>query len=155
MPLLRLECLRVKIEMIKQPGGILSPASDFELEKLNKFKTGGQYQVEIKLTRNPLFHRKVFAFFQFCFEHWRSDREFLSESKQFDIFRQHLTCLAGFYDSLIGINGEVRIEAKSLSFSSMSELEFQECYTALIGAAMKHLFSSDDDESFNKLMSFF
>lgn len=145
----------MKIYMIKEPGGKFIPAGDIEYEKTTRFKTGEMYPIEIKLSRNYKFHKKTFKFFQFCFEHWSSDREFLSESKQFDIFRQHLTCLAGFYESFIGINGEVRIEAKSLSFSSMSELEFQEVYTALIGAAMKHLFSTDDDEAFNRLMSFF
>ena len=36
------------LEMIKRPGGILCPASDMELEKLDKFLSGGQYSVEIK-----------------------------------------------------------------------------------------------------------
>jgi hypothetical protein len=145
----------MKIEMIKQPGGLLVPASDMELEKLNKFKTGGQYSVEIKLARNPAFHRKVFAFFNFCFEYWKGDNEFQSESKQFDIFRQHLTCLAGFYDQFANIHGEVRIEAKSLAFSSMSQEEFEECYNALIRAALKHVFPGADVGIENQLMNFF
>jgi len=143
------------IEMIKHPAGLLSPASDFEVEKLNKFKTGGQYSVEIKLSRNPAFHRKVFAFFNFCFEYWKGDNQFQSESKQFDVFRKHLTCLAGFYDQYSNIDGEARIEAKSLAFSSMNQQEFEECYNALIGAALKHVFPGSGAGIENKLMNFF
>jgi hypothetical protein len=145
----------VKIDFIKQPGGTLTPASDMELEKMGRFKTGGQYEVEIKMVRNPLFHRKVFAFFQFCFHHWKCDREFLSETKQFDVFRSHLTVLAGYYDEFYGIKGDVRIEAKSLSFSSMSQEDFEECYNALIQAAMKHIFIESDENTYNQLLSFF
>ena len=141
--------------MIKRPGGLLVPASDMELEKLNKFKTDGQYSVEIKLARNPKFHRKVFSFFNFCFEYWKGDNEFQSESKQFDIFRQHLTCLAGFYDQFSNIHGEVRVEAKSLSFSSMKQEEFEECYLALIRAALKHVFQGAGVNIENQLMEFF
>lgn len=141
--------------MIKQPGGLLVPASDMELEKLNKFKTNGQYSVEIKLSRNPDFHRKVFAFFNFCFEFWKGDNEFQSETKQFDIFRKHLTCLAGFYEQYSNIHGEIRVEAKSLSFSSMKQEEFEECYLALIRAALKHIFVGANVNIENQLMDFF
>ena len=145
----------MQINIIKQPGGMLIPASDFDAQKLTKFRTGEQYVVDIKLTRNPGFHRKVFAFFNFCFAHWSSDREFLSESKQFDVFRAHLTVLAGFYESHYNINGDVRIEAKSLSYSSMTQEEFEECYNALINAAIKHIFKTSDDNTLEQLRSFF
>ena len=145
----------MKIECIKLAGGILSPACDMELEKLNKFKSGCQYTVEIKNTRNPLFHKKVFSFLHHCFEYWSSDREFLSESRQFDVFRSHLTVLAGFYDEYVSIHGEVRIEAKSLSYASMNQAEFEELYNALIQAAMRNIFHTADEETYNRLHSFF
>lgn len=145
----------MKIEVFKMAGGVFVPVDDVETEKVTRFKTGEQYQVEIKQTRNPSFHRKVFSFFKFCFDHWSSDKEFLSESKQFDVFRNHLTVLAGFYDEFYGIDGRVRIEAKSLSYGAMSQAEFEECYKALIGAAMKHVFNGSDQEIYDKLHRFF
>ncbi len=141
--------------MTKQPGSILCPASDMELEKLHKFKTGEQYTIEIQLTRNPQFHRKVFGFFNFCYSFWKGDNEFQSETKQFDVFRKHLTVLAGFYDQFVNIHGDVRVEAKSLAFSSMNQEEFEECYNALIRAALKHIFKNADDNTYNQLISFF
>lgn len=143
------------IEVVKEAGGIFRPVNDAEYEKTAKFKTGEQYQVQIKLTRNPAFHRKVFAFFNFCFEHWAGGNEFQSHEKQFNVFRQNLTVLAGFKEQYWTISGKVRIEAKSLSFSSMSQEEFEECYHALINAAMKYIFKGGDDDTYNKLVRFF
>ena len=145
----------MKINMLKQRGGLFIPASDIEEEKLTKFKSGEVYEIELKGSRNPAFHSKMFAFFNFCFQYWQGDKEFLSESKQFDVFRKNLTVLAGFYDEFWTIKGTVRIEAKSLAYSKMEPEEFEECYTALINAAIKHIFGDADYEIQNRLMSFF
>jgi len=115
----------VKISVIKQPGGNFSPASDLEYEKTTKFKSGELYEVEIKLHRNPGHHRKMFSFFNFCFNHWGRDNEYQDESAQFDTFRKHLTVLAGYHIHTFDIKGKMRVEAKSLSFSSMGQEEFQ------------------------------
>lgn len=145
----------MKITCIKEAGGIFRPASDMEYEKTTKFKTNNMYDVEVKLPRNSQFHGKAFAFFNFCFEHWRCDREFLDESGQFDVFRKNLTCLAGFYAEYYNMKGEVRIEAKSLSFGSMTQEEFEKCYLALTNAAIEHIFKGCDENTYNQLVSFF
>lgn len=145
----------MKILVLKKPGAVLVAASDLETEKLNKFKTEGLYEIEIKRSRNPKFHRKVFAFFNFCFEHWRGSREFLSQTEQFDVFRKNLTVTAGFYNEFFLINGNMIIEPMSLSYSNMSQEKFEECYSALINAAMKHVFHTTDENTYNRLLGFF
>ena len=98
----------------------------------------------------------MFVFFKFCFEHWRGDREFFSEKKQFDFFRKRMTVAAGYYDEYYDINGSARVEAKSLSYGSMDQDEFEECYNAQINAALKHLFKkTDGEEVYQRLISFF
>lgn len=109
----------------------------------------------LKSARNPSFHNKVFKFLRFCFEHWSSDKEFMNEQGQFDVFRKHLTVLAGYYDSFYSIKGDVRIEAKSLAYHNMNEEEFKQCYTALINAAVRNIFVNCDENIEEKLMSFF
>ena len=142
--------------MEKRQGAMLSAWDDFAIESLNGFKTGEVYEIEIKKPRNPAHHRKVFAFLQFCFHHWKGDNEFQNESKQFDVFRNHLTVLAGFYDSFYNIKGEVRVEAKSLSYGSMSQSEFEVFYHAIINTALKHVFAGSTDENlYNQLIGFF
>jgi hypothetical protein len=145
----------MKLSFIKQPGGILHPASDIEAEKLTKFKTGAMYEVEIKNSRNAAFHQKMFVFLNFCFEHWRGGNEYQDEAAQFDVFRKHMTVLAGYYDSLVNLDGEVRIEAKSLSYASMTQEEFEQLYSALINVALKKIFVDADQATEDKLFSFF
>ncbi len=145
----------MKINFIKQPGGTLTPANDMESDKLIKFKTGQMYEVDMKLTRNPKFHGKVFAFFNFCFAHWKSDKEFIDESGQFDNFRKDLTIMAGYYDEYYNIHGDVRVEAKSLSYASMKPEVFEQCYKALITAAMMNIFKGADDRIYDQLVGFF
>ena len=145
----------MKFEMLKMPGGLFAPVSDTDAESLERFKTGEQYQIEIKLTRHPEFHRKTFAFFNFCFAHWKSDREFLDERGQFEIFRKDLTVRAGFYKDFYNLKGEIRIEADSLSYASMKPDVFEQHYNALINAALKHIFIDADQNTEAQLMSFF
>lgn len=145
----------MKLEFIKQAGGMLMPADDYTADKLTKFKTGGQYAVDIKRTRNPHFHAKMFALFNFCFQYWAGGHEFQDESLQFDEFRKELTKTAGFYDQVFDLQGKFTIVAKSLSFGSMDQEEFEQCYSAIIQAAMTNIFRTADEQQLNKLMSFF
>ncbi len=145
----------MKITMLKFHGGQLSPANEMAAEALEKFRNGEQYQVEIKLTRNPQFHAKVFAFFNFCFEHWVSDKQFMSDSDQRDCFRKNLTVIAGFYDTYHTIAGDTRIEAKSLAYASMTPEDFEACYKALIAAAIRTIFKDCGPEVEQRLIGFF
>lgn len=149
----------MKIEFIKQPGGALTPASEIEAERMRRFANGGQYAVEIKTTRNPGFHRKMFAFLNFCFEHWSAENaglKFADEATQFDTFRRHLTVLAGFREVSYTIDGRARVEAKSLAYANMDDEEFSRCYHAMVNAALKHVFAGCESEATAaSLMSFF
>ncbi|MEQ2017034.1 DUF1367 family protein [Photorhabdus bodei] len=148
----------MQIEMIKNAGGVFVPVFEHDLPRLTKFKNGEQYTAELKLTRNPAFHRKMFAFFKFCFEHWCANKaglENMDEHSQFERFRKDLTILAGFYEQTVRLNGEIRTEAKSLAYASMEQDEFERCYNAMINAALKHIFRSADKLTENRLLSFF
>ncbi len=149
----------MKVNFIKQAGGMLVPSSDQESDRMNRFKTGGCYEVEIKTTRNPRFHGKVFAFFNFCFAHWSADKtewEHFNEQAQFDVFRKNLTVLAGYRDVTYTIDGRLRVEARSLAYSNMEQEEFEQCYNALINAAIKNVFNNTKDTNIiNQLYAFF
>lgn len=126
---------------------------------MRRFANGGQYTIELKTTRNPRFHRKMFGFFKFCFQHWCASNaglEFADETTQFETFRKNLTVLAGFRDVSWTIDGRMRVDAKSLSYAEMDDEEFERCYNAMIGAAITHIFGGIDDENtWNQLRSFF
>lgn len=149
----------MQIDLVKHPGGVFSPANETDLERLQRFKNGETYIAEIKLTRNPAFHRKVMAFFGFCFAHWCANRaglEHMDEHIQFDRFRKDLTILAGFYVQTVRLNGEIRTEAESLAYASMDQEKFERVFNALINAAIKHVFAGTKDPAIlNRLQSFF
>jgi len=80
----------------------------------------------------------------------------MDEHSQFDRFRKDLTILAGFYVQTVRLNGEIRTEAQSLAFASMDQEKFERVYSALINAAIKHVFSGTTDPSIlNRLYAFF
>lgn len=145
--------------MVKGADGTFAPADEMFLPALQGFKNGEMYPVEIKRTRNPQFHRKVFAFFKFCFDHWAAENtelQFQSEVKQFDTFRKNLTVLAGYREVTYTIDGRMRVEPQSLSYGNMEQDEFEQCYSALINAAIKHIFNDTTDPNvINQLHSFF
>lgn len=149
----------MQIEMIKNAGGVFVPALEMDIPRLTRFKNGGQYTVDVKTTRNPDFHKKVFAFFNFCFQHWSAEKaglENMDESAQFDRFRKDLTILAGYYEKTVRLDDSVRVEAKSISYANMEQEEFEQCYSALINAAIKHIFGGTNNQNtINQLYSYF
>ena len=149
----------MQFDLVKHPGGVFALADDIDLHRINRFKTGLTYTAEIKLSRHPIFHQKMFVFFKFCFAHWSADRlglDCMDEKSQFDRFRRDLTILAGFYEQTMRLDGTIRTEAKSLSFANMEQEEFERCYSAMINAAIKHVFANTKDQSIlNRLQAFF
>lgn len=149
----------MQIDLVKHPGGVFSPVNEIDIERLHRFKNGETYTADIKLTRNPKFHRKVMAFFGFCFSHWCANRaglEHMDEHNQFDRFRKDLTILAGFYVQTVRLNGDVRTEAQSLAYANMEQEKFENVYSALINAAIKHVFAgTKDPQILNQLQSYF
>ncbi len=150
----------MKIPMIKNAGGVFCPADEMYLDKLKRFENGGLYEMEFKKTNNPKLHRKLFAFFKFCFEHYSSENsevECVDEAKQFNHFRKRLTILAGFFDEFINFDtGEIHKEAQSLKWDEMDDIERGECLSAVINAAIKYVFNDTKDENIlNQLYAFF
>ena len=148
----------MKVNFIKTPYGFI-PADDTEQDRIKRFKNGEMYEGEFKLTRSPAFHRKMFAFFNFVFNYWSADKtewEHFDHTKQFDTFRRNLTVLAGFKEVSYTIDGRVRVEAKSLAFANMEPEEFEQCYKAIINAAIASIFDNTTNQNtINELYSFF
>ena len=145
----------MKISMVKMPGGSLTPASDIESEKMTRFKNVELYEVDIKLSRNIGFHRMTFKFFNHCFAYWNDINEYIEERTSFDMFRKEMIVLAGYRNVYHTIDGGVRVEAKSISFSAMSQDEFEALYKSLIRVAMSRIFNGCSIETEQKLLRFF
>lgn len=139
-----------ELVLTKTPGGALLPADPASAEFLRKLKVGAGLRGDFKRQRNPLFHRKVFALFNFAFDLWDApELEYKGQpvEKNFDRFRKDLTILAGFYEAVTNLRGEVRLEPKSLSFSNMDEAEFEEVFKAILNVTWTHILQAKGYES--------
>lgn len=97
----------------------------FESEWYNKLKTGDVVEAKIVKPRNVKFHNKFWGLMHVVFENQDiyNDIEFM---------REELTKAAGFFDLYVNHKGNVCYMAKSISFSSMDEEEFEVFYQAIM-----------------------
>jgi len=122
----------MKIYVKKTISGLV-PASRNEFDKLQdaKLKMGEFYEVEIKKKRNVKFHRKLFALFNICFENQE-------QFETLEDLRAWITIKAGYYKEIKTPTG-VFYMPKSISFSKMDDIEFEEYYNKCIIVVMKFI----------------
>jgi hypothetical protein len=115
----------------------------------------------VKMQRNPRFHRKFFALLNLAFDHWEpvaATYKGQVVGKNFDQFRNDIVCLAGFGEVAVNLRGETRVTAKSISFASMDQSEFDDLYNATVNVILKHVltnYSRDDlDNVMDQLVGF-
>ena len=145
---------------IKTPNNLLMPASYHDQELLKKIKVGQTVKLKYTQVRNYAFHKKYFALLNLAFDYWEPivnvkecRKAFaVNPEKNFDRFRKDIIILAGFYEASYRLNGEVRLEAKSISFHSMSEDEFEELYTKTIDVIIKHVLKNYTDEMLRSVL---
>ena len=118
----------------------LIPCDRTEFDKLQdaKLKLNEVYEVEIKKPRNVKLHRKFFSLINRTFEN-QETFEFV------DDLREYLTIKAGFYRKVIMPNGYEQIKAKSISFASMDEIEFNDLYDKVVSQVLLLLDIENED----------
>ena len=135
--------------MTKTPSGALIPVSEEEAEKLRRIKSGATVRCDIRQMRNYKFHKKFFSLIKFLFDIWedgvpRSLYRGIEVRPNIDRFRKDLIILSGRYDATYNVRGEVRLEAKSISFASMSEDEFERLFSDVINIALERVINRPD-----------
>ena len=126
----------------RSASGALIPMDDVEAAKLKKLKTGGVVRATIEQMRNGPYFRKWWALAKFAFDvasETVEPMEYRGQPVQpdFERFRKDLTILAGFYRPVFNARGEMRIEAESLKWSTMTEDRFDALYSATINAVLQ------------------
>ena len=122
----------------KLPNASFIPASEDDAELLSKVKVGETVRLTLVRPRNIKFHRKFFALMNLAFDYWTPPKHGEGSAckipieRNLDRFRKDVTILAGYYDATYRLNGDVRLEAKSISFGSMSEDDFEKLYSKVI-----------------------
>jgi len=124
----------------------LVPGDDATREWFNKLKMGTTVHADARQLRNGAFFRKFWALVNLGYDYWSDAVETLEYKgervlPEFERFRKDVTILAGYYHSVVNIKGEVRIEADSLKWSSMSEETFTKLYDATIRVLLRKVFN--------------
>ena len=133
----------MQAHFIKLPNSTLAPDEPEAVEFLAKLKVGQSVKVSVTRARNYLFHKKYFALLNYAYDIWEPKGSFnkwgITPEKNFDVFRHDITILAGYSDVYYRVNGDVRVEAKSISFANMDEDDFSKLYEATIDVILKHV----------------
>jgi len=135
-----------KLYLKKLPGGALVADNDETAEWLQKMKIGEVLAGEFARPRNYKFHKKLMALFGVCFDYFTDQHDWnvryrgMKVEPSFDMFRKQLTILAGHYTASYDVRGNVKLEAKSLSFANCSEEEAERVYSDVINASLRQVF---------------
>jgi len=105
----------------------LVPLYESDYDEKRKLKAGQVYQAEIKVVRNIKFHRKMWSMLNTA---WALLPERTQHGfRSFEGFRAYLLVAAGFYEMYYSPRLREFVEIpRSMSFASMDEVEFNDCY---------------------------
>lgn len=112
----------------------LYPA-DFDTKR--KLKIGQDYEVEIKNPRNLGFHKKFFALLNIGHENTQLDMPM-------DAYRRYITIKAGYYNVYQTPKG-LYYDAKSISFASMTQDEFEDVYSRVLDKIIEDIGADKKD----------
>lgn len=150
----------IEISIQKGPNGIMIPLNDLEKSKVESFKAGEVYTGKFVKMRNGQFFRKWWDLVNFAFENWEppglDHLKYQGQpvQKSMERFRKEVTILAGHFEVVVDYKGNIRKEAKSISFASMSEDEFTRFFSATIDAILLHFLDGYDRDKLMHVLSY-
>lgn len=102
----------------------LVPLYPADFDEKRKLKLGEDYECDIHNPRNIGFHRKFFALINIGHENTKLDMPF-------DVYREYMLIKSGFFVAYETPKG-LFYTAKSISFSAMSQDQFEEVYSRVL-----------------------
>lgn len=142
--------------LLKHQSGLMLPENQETKDYIDKLKVGSLIHADFKKMRNPKFHRLYFALLNFAHDQWEPAEQTYKDQvveKNFDRFRSDIAILAGFGFPTYNIRGEMRMEAKSISFGSMDEIEFDRLYNSTINVIMKNILTKYTREDIDNVVA--
>lgn len=151
----------MEILFIKTPQGSFVPFDEDQAEACKRFKVGSTIRANVSAMRNYKFHKKFFSMLDVGFDAWEppeTEHRGLPVQKNKERFRKDCIIAAGFYEPVANINGDVRAEAKSISFASMDDEEFERVYSAvadvILQRVLRNYTRADLDAVVDRMMGF-
>lgn len=133
--------------MTKTLDGRLAPLNEQEADELKKIKVGHIVECKIIRKRNPEFHRRFFALLQVGFDVWSESAPRVEHHGQqvlpnFERFREEVTVLAGYYEPVFNLKGELRLQPRSISFAHMDQDDFEGLFSQVINVLLRNVLSA-------------
>ena len=147
--------MTTELVLMKAPGGALIPADEDARETVNGWKVGQGVRAKVSRMRNLAFHRKFFAMLNLGFDAWEPPPVVLNgipAVKNFERFRKDVLIQAGFYELTVNMRGEARAEAKSISFGSMDEDEFEKVYSKVADVLLQKVLTTYTREDLDRVV---
>ncbi len=150
------------LNLVKDLSGF-KPLGTDDAELMRTIPLGSMIECEYTKKRNPQFHRKFFALLNMGYEYWtpaEAEWRGFKAVKNFDVFREQVTILAGFREVTFNLDGSVKVKAKSISFAKMDDTEFQDVYSKVLEVIWNKTLSTvfenraQLDNAVNQLMGF-
>lgn len=141
---------------MKSANGALVPVDDDGRNLLARIPAGSELWADVTRARNLRFHRKFMAMLRFGFEHWEPRVEGYPDvilSKNFEHFRSQVMIMAGFFDHVVDLKGNLCMVARSVSFAKMTEDEFENVYRGCLEVLWKNIFCGGRYKSREELES--
>jgi len=156
--------MATEIMVTRGPGLSLMPLGEEGNLVVRNMKYGQAVKATIVQPRNVKFHRKLFALLNMGFDYWEppvAEWRGLQAEKNFDVFREQVTILAGFREVTYNLDGSVKVKAKSISFANMDDGEFGRLYRAIFNVIWRMVISRIEgfteevmENTVNQLLSF-
>jgi hypothetical protein len=115
----------------------LIPIYPSDQDSKKKLKLGEDYEADIKMPRNYLFHKKLFALFNIGCQNSKMDLPF-------EVYRKIMTVRAGYFTAYQTDEG-VYYEPDSLSFTAKDEAQIEEVYSRVLDAIIKDIGSTSEE----------
>jgi hypothetical protein len=129
------------------------PADEISATTMEGMTPNAEFKADLTRPRNMSYHRRFFALLKVAFDAWEQpavEHKGQLIEKNFERFRKDLTILCGHYETVVNIKGELRLEAKSISFASMDQQAFEKLYSTAIDAILKHILTNYTAEDLNE-----
>lgn len=119
----------MKLLLCNTPHGLV-PVYDEDLDAKKRLTLGETYEADVRLVRNPAFHRKFFALINTAWACLPEKRQ--NGFRSVEGFRKYVTVAAGYYDTYFSpLRGEFIEEPRSIAFDNMDNAEFEDLYKSV------------------------
>ena len=137
------------------------PTDLVSIEAMECMPMNAEFKCVFTLPRNLKFHRKLFVLFGIAFDAFDLGEiryKGVIVKKNMERFRKDITIKAGFYDVVFNLEGELRLEAKSISFAKMDDEEFgrlyNECINVILEKVLTNYTKDDINEQVDRILGF-